>query len=89
MVHRALFFDFDMVPYTQHQYEVDVRVTQIIDERTGRMLQIKTDAIMLKNVFCRGRYSTCRRFCPRAIPSYWREVWLERVSENRVNEDEA
>jgi hypothetical protein len=79
---RGLFFDTDMVRYTERVYEVDLRVTQIIDEKTGKMIRIKTDAIMLKNVACGGRYAICRRFCPRAIPSYWREIWLERVSRN-------
>jgi hypothetical protein len=80
---RGLYFDTDMVPYTERKYEVDCRVKQIIDERTGKMIRIKTDAIILKDVVCGGRYAICRRFCPRAIPSYWREIWLERVSESR------
>jgi len=80
---RGLFFDTDMIPFTEREYEVERRVKQIIDEKTGKMLRIKTDAIMLKGVFCGGRYAFCRRFCPRAIPSYWREIWLERVSEGR------
>ena len=79
---RGLFFDTDMVPCTERVYEVDLRVTHIIDEKTGKMIRIKTDAIMLKNVACGGHYAICRRFCPRAIPSYWREIWLERVSGN-------
>jgi hypothetical protein len=78
---RGLYFDTDMVPFTEREYEVEVRVNQIIDEKTGKMIRIKTDAIMLKDVVCGGHYAFCRRFCPRAIPSYWREIWLERVSE--------
>jgi len=27
---------------------------------------------------CEGAYHAS---CPRAIPSYWREIWLERVEE--------
>jgi hypothetical protein len=76
---RGLYFDTDMVPFTEREYEVDLRVNQIIDEKTGKMIQIKTDAVMLKDVVCGGHYAFCRRFCPRAIPSYWREIWLERV----------
>ena len=29
-------------------------MTQIIDEKTGKMVRFKTDAIMLKNVVCEG-----------------------------------
>jgi hypothetical protein len=30
-------------------------------------------------VVCNGEYAGCRLNCPRAIPAYWREIWLERV----------
>jgi hypothetical protein len=84
---RGLYFDPEMVPFTEHKYQVDRRVNQIIDERTGKMVRFKTDAIVLKDVVCEARYAVCRRFCPRAIYPYWREIWLERVSENRANKD--
>jgi len=84
---RGLYFDPEMVPFTEREYEVDRRVKQIIDEKTGKMIRITTDAIILKDVVCGARYAFCRRFCPRAIPPYWREIWLERVSEGGVNKD--
>ena len=33
---------------------------------------------------CEARYAKCRRFCPRGIYPYWREIWLERVSGESV-----
>jgi hypothetical protein len=80
---RGLYFDVEMVPFTERTYEVDRRVKQIIDEKTGKMLRFNTDAIILKDVVCEARYALCRRFCPRAIYPYWREIWLERVSESK------
>lgn len=80
---RGLYFDPEMVPFTERQYEVDRRITKIIDEKTGKMLRIKTDAIILKNVVCQARYAFCRRFCPRAIYPYWREIWLERIPQDQ------
>jgi hypothetical protein len=80
---RGLYFDPEMVPFTGRSYEVDRRQRQIIDEATGKMVRFKTDAIILKNVVCEARYSICRRFCPRAIYPYWREIWLERVPEGQ------
>ena len=77
---RGLYFDPEMVPFTEREYEVERRQKQIIDERTGKMIRFKTDAIVLKDVVCEARYAICRRFCPRAIYPYWREIWLERVS---------
>jgi hypothetical protein len=76
---RGMYFDGEMVPFTEGNFKVAKRVRRIIDERTGKMLNIKSDAIILENVACQARYSTCRRFCPRAIFPYWREIWLERV----------
>ena len=84
---RGLSFDPEMVPFTEREYEVDRRVTQIIDEKSGRMIRIRTDAIILKDVVCQARYAYCRRFCPRAIYPYWREIWLERISEGRGKDD--
>jgi hypothetical protein len=55
------------------------RVTKIIEERTGKMRQMKTPCVILDSVICQSRYSECRLFCPRSIYSYWREIWLERV----------
>jgi hypothetical protein len=36
---------------------------------------------MLEGVVCNAEYASCRLNCPRAIPSYWREIWLERVED--------
>jgi hypothetical protein len=44
------------------------------------MRALKTPAVILENVYCQSRYSNCKMFCPRSIYSWWREVWLERVS---------
>jgi hypothetical protein len=76
---RGMYFDGEMVPYCGGTFRVSNRVERIIDEKTGRMLQLKSDAIVLDDVICRARYAECRRFCPRSIYPYWREIWLERV----------
>ena len=51
------------------------------------MIRFKTDAIILKDAVCEARYAICRRFCPRAIYPYWREIWLERVPKAAVKAD--
>lgn len=76
---RGMYFDGELVPFCEGNYEVLSRVEQIIDEKTGRMTRLKNDAIILKDVACEARYAKCRRFCSRAIYPYWREIWLERV----------
>jgi len=55
-------------------------VTKIVNEKTGKMQQMKSPCIILDSVVCQARYSECRLFCPRSIYPYWREIWLERVN---------
>jgi hypothetical protein len=76
---RGLYFDAEEVPYCGGEYRVLKRVSRIIHEKTGRMLEMKTPSLILDSVICESRYSECRLFCPRAIYSYWREIWVERV----------
>jgi hypothetical protein len=72
-------FDKEMVPYCGQTLRVLKRVNKIIDEKSGKMLQLKNPCIVLDGSICRSRYSECRMFCPRAIYCYWREIWLERA----------
>ena len=79
---RGLLFDKELVPYCGRVYRVKARVSNFIDEKTGKMISLKTPAVILDNVWCRSRYINRKMFCPRSIYSWWREIWLERVSEN-------
>ena len=81
---RGLYFDAEMVPYCGRTFRVLKRVKRILNEKTGRMTEFKNPCIILEGVVCESRYSQCRLFCPRSIYSYWREIWLERVSEAQV-----
>ena len=76
---RGMSFDAEMVPYCGTTHRVHHRVNRIIHESSGKMIEMKTPCIVLDGVVCRSRYSSGRFFCPRAIYSYWRESWLERV----------
>lgn len=77
---RGLSFDpEEMAPYCGKVFRVRKSVTHIIDEPTGKMRQIKQPCIMLEGVVCNSEYARCRLNCPRAIPCYWREIWLERI----------
>ena len=77
---RGLFFDpSDMAPHCGRVARVRRTLTKIIDEPTGKMLEMKGPCVVLDDVCCQSEYSRCRLNCPRAIYSYWREAWLERV----------
>lgn len=79
--HKGLYFDVEMVPYCGGTYRVKSRVDRFLDEKTGVMRALKTPALILENVWCTGQYSKCRMYCPRALHSWWREEWLERVAD--------
>jgi len=82
---RGLTFDPEMVPYCGGRYQVRGVVRRIIDEPTGRMLEMKNPCIALEGVVCKGEYSEQRFMCPRGILPYWRPIWLERSETQRVN----
>jgi len=93
---RGLTFDPEMVPYCEGKYQVRGVVRRIIDEPTGRMLEMKNPCIALKGVVCNSEYSEKRFMCPRGILSYWRPIWLDKIEGKNVvvegqkvrNEDE-
>jgi hypothetical protein len=77
---RGMGFAPEMVPYCGGTYRVRGRVERIIDEKSGKMLPMRNDCIILENVICRSECSAKRLFCPRGIYPFWREIWLRRVS---------
>jgi hypothetical protein len=78
---RGLFFGPEMVPYCGSVRRVRARVERIVDERTGKMIKLPGECIILEGAICGSRYSERRLFCPRSIFPYWREIWLTRVEE--------
>jgi hypothetical protein len=76
---RGLFFDAEMQLYCGREFTVSRRVERIINEKTGKMMTLPNDCIVLEGVVCPARVSAQRLFCPRRIYSYWREIWLRRV----------
>lgn len=76
---RGLWFDREMLPYCGETHTVKQRVERLIDDRTGRMIELASDCYILDGVVCRGDVSYGRWFCPRAIYPYWRGCWLRRL----------
>lgn len=76
LLNRGMGFDAEMARFCGRTARVARRVTTIIDEHTGRMLHLRNPCIVLEGIVCEGALSTS---CPRSIPAYWREIWLERV----------
>lgn len=78
LLNRGMGFDAEMARFCGRTARVARRVDHIIDENTGRMLDMKNPCIVLEGIFCEGAYNAS---CPRAIPPYWREIWLEKIEE--------
>jgi hypothetical protein len=77
---RGLIFSpTEMLPACGKKFRVKRRVDKLIDEKTGRMINIKNDCIVLENIVCGGDRSPGRWFCPRELYPYWREAWLKRT----------
>lgn len=80
---RGLKFDVEMVPYCGGTFRVLDRVEKIINERTGTMMCLPNECVILEGVTCSGCFSKDRLFCPRSIYPYWREIWLKRIESHR------
>jgi hypothetical protein len=76
---RGLFFGPEMVPYCGSVRRVRARVERIVDERTGKIVHLPGECLILDGVVCRAIYSDRRLFCPRNLFPFWREIWLKRV----------
>lgn len=74
---RGLWFDSEMLPYCGGIYRVLRRVNRIVDEKTGKIVNMKNPCIVLEGVVCKSDY---HRLCPRSIYPFWREGWLKRAS---------
>ena len=80
-LNKGLSFDREMLVHCGKTYRVQARVRRIVDDRTGRVIDINRDCIILEGVVCSGERTVGCWFCPRGIYSYWREAWLERIED--------
>ena len=78
LLNRGMGFDAEMARFCGRTGRVARRVDHIIDERTGRMLHMRNPCIVLENIVCEGAFTAN---CPRSIPPYWREVWLDKLDD--------
>ena len=78
--HQHLLFAPSMAAFCGSVMRVEKRVERIILEASSRQREIK-DTVLLEGAACDG---LCHRLCPRQSLLFWRECWLERVSESEV-----
>jgi hypothetical protein len=80
LVNRGMAFHPDMVRYCSRTFQVRKRVSRIVNEKTGELMELKNPCIVLAGVQCSGRL-TKPLLCPRGMFPYWREIWLDRVED--------
>ena len=78
---RGMSFHAELTPYCGKTFRVSQRHRKIMNEKTGQLLVLKNECLVLDGVDCIGKY-TNPLYCPRACYPYWREIWLERAHEN-------
>jgi len=76
---RGMRYDMEMSKYAGSRYRVQMRVDRLINEQTGKMMEMKSPCIQLEDVYCRAECTSMRLGCPRASNTYWREIWLRRA----------
>jgi hypothetical protein len=73
---RGLAFDREMIKYCGGRFKVLSRVGRLIDPKSGRMLTLTNDSIILEGVTTKGDY---HQFYPQNEYPLWREIWLRRI----------
>jgi hypothetical protein len=74
-LNRGMGIDGEMARFCGRTARVARRINRILDEHTGKMLQMRSPCIVLEDVVCEGAFNAC----PRQITAYWREIWLEKI----------
>jgi len=74
--HQNLLFAPTMMSFCGQVLRVQDRVENIVLEATPRQRKIR-DTVLLEGATCDG---VCHRLCPRQSFLFWRECWLERVT---------
>jgi hypothetical protein len=82
--HRGLRYSEELTPACGKRFRVKNRVERLIDENTGRMIELKNDCIVLEGFVCSGDRSFGSVLCPREAYPLFREAWLRRVDERKT-----
>lgn len=76
---RGLAYNPEMSAFCGGTYRVERRITRIVDEKSGKLLDMKGPCILLQGGYCKSLYHPEALFCPKRVPQYFREAWLDRV----------
>jgi hypothetical protein len=76
---RGLAYNPEMSHFCEGTRRVERRITRIVDEKNGKLLDMKGPCILLEGGYCQSLYHPEALFCPKRVPQYFREAWLERA----------
>jgi hypothetical protein len=88
LLNKGMGFHPEMMPYCGKTFRITQRLSKLMNEKTGQLVELKNSCLVLEGADCYGRYAPPLN-CPRECFTYWREVWLERVDANTRPPDEA
>ena len=78
LFNRGMGFHPEMMPYCGKTFRVKQRLSKLMNEKTGQLVELKNSCLVLEGADCHGRYAPPLS-CPRECFPYWREIWLERL----------
>jgi hypothetical protein len=81
---RGLHFHAELTLHCGKTFRVLHRPKKVMDESTGRLMELKNDCIVLDGADCDGKYTNPLN-CTRATYPWYREVWLERVPQEPID----
>jgi hypothetical protein len=79
---RGLWFDREMLRFCGRRFRVLRRVERLIEEKSGRLIELDNPSVILEGVTARGE---SYRFNPQNDYLLWREIWLERLHESSTS----
>jgi hypothetical protein len=81
---RGLSFRPGMIRYCAGRYRVLRSVKKIINPSTCKMISLSGNCVILDGAVCTGNM---RRFCPRMVYAYWRDIWLTKVADDERDDE--
>jgi hypothetical protein len=83
---RGMSFHAEMATHCGNSFRVSQRLRKLMNEKTGKIMVLKNECLVLEGVECVGMYAK-PIYCPRSSYLYWRELWLERIDEKQIHDD--
>ncbi len=80
LINRGMAFHPEMATHCEKTFRVSQRLKKIMNEKTGQLMELKNECLVLEGLYCVGHF-TKPIYCPRATYPYWREIWLERITD--------